>query len=58
MMLTIPPVAFGLFRYLFLIQQRSLGESPEEVFLSDVPLIIAILLWLATAATVLLFYGQ
>ena len=47
----------GLVRYLYLIQRRSLGESPEDVFLSDVPLIISILLWLATAASVLLFYG-
>ena len=57
MMLTIPVVVFGIVRYLYLIQRRSLGESPEEVFLSDVPLIISILLWLATAASVLLFYG-
>ncbi len=56
-MLTIPMVVFGLFRYLLLIQRRSLGESPEEIFLSDVPLIIAILLWLATAAGVLLVFG-
>ena len=57
MMLTIPMVVFGLVRYLYLIRRRSLGESPEDVFLSDVPLIISILLWLATAASVLLFYG-
>ena len=56
-MLTIPMVVFGLFRYLFLIQRRSLGESPEEIFLSDIPLIIAILLWLGTAAGVLLVFG-
>ncbi len=57
MMLTIPMVVFGLVRYLYLIQRRSLGESPEDVFLSDVPLIISILVWLATAASVLLIYG-
>ena len=57
MMLTIPIVMFGLFRYLFLIQRRNLGESPEDIFLSDIPLITAILLWLATAASILIFFG-
>ena len=57
MMLTIPMVVFGLVRYLYLIQRRSLGEVPEEIFLADVPLIISILVWLATAASVLLIYG-
>ena len=58
MMLTIPMVAFGLFRYLYLIRRRNLGESPEDIFLSDVPLMASILLWLVTAASVLLFFGD
>ena len=58
MMLTIPMVTFGLFRYLHLIRHRNLGESPEEIFLSDVPLIAALLLWLVTAASVLLLFGE
>ena len=53
-MLTIPFVAFGLFRYLYLMHMKGKGESPEEVFLSDWPTRINIVLWLATAATVLL----
>lgn len=57
MMLTIPTVVFGMMRYLHLIRRRNLGESPEDVFLSDIPLIVSILLWLATSAGVLLFYG-
>ena len=58
MMLTIPMVTFGLFRYLYLIRRRNLGESPEDIFLSDVPLMASILLWLVTAASVLLFFGD
>ncbi len=54
MMLTIPFVAFGLVRYLYLMHMQGKGESPEEVFLSDWPTRINIVLWLATAATVLL----
>ncbi|HEY2901734.1 MAG TPA: decaprenyl-phosphate phosphoribosyltransferase [Polyangia bacterium] len=53
MMLTIPFVIFGLFRYLFLAHSQNAGGSPEEVFLKDRPLIITILLWIVTTAVVL-----
>ena len=53
MMLTIPFVLYGILRYLYLVHQRNEGGSPEEVLLRDWPLITNILLWLATAATVL-----
>jgi 4-hydroxybenzoate polyprenyltransferase len=53
MMLTIPFVIFGLFRYLFLAHSQNAGGSPEEVFLKDRPLIITILLWILTTAVIL-----
>ena len=53
MMLTIPYVLYGMFRYLYLVHKRSSGGSPEEVLLRDRPLLVAILLWAATAATIL-----
>ncbi len=56
MMLTIPFVLYGLLRYLYLVHQRSEGGSPEEILLRDWPLIIDILLWLTTAATVLVVF--
>ncbi|MCH8191373.1 MAG: decaprenyl-phosphate phosphoribosyltransferase [Chloroflexi bacterium] len=55
MMLTIPFVLYGIFRYLFLIHRRNLGGSPEEIFLTDRPMLINILLWLATASGILLY---
>lgn len=45
MMLTIPFVLYGIFRYLFLIQTKKVGGEPEEVLLSDRPLQISILLF-------------
>lgn len=56
MMLTIPFVMYGLFRYLYLVHQRNLGESPEQILLTDTPLILNIALWLITASGVLLAY--
>lgn len=50
---TIPFVVFGLFRYLLLVHRDDLGEEPENVLLSDAPLVAAVLGWAVTAALVL-----
>ena len=44
MMLTIPFVAFIIFRYLYLIQMTQDAGAPEEVLLTDRPIQISILL--------------
>ncbi len=54
MMITIPFVLFGVFRYLLLIHRRELGEEPEEVFLTDRPLLGTIAAWAATCAVILM----
>lgn len=43
MMLTIPFVLYGIFRYLYLIQVQHAGGAPEELLLSDRPLQLTIL---------------
>ena len=58
MMLTVPFVVYGLFRYIYLVHTRNLGESPEDLLIADVPLILSIVLWLATAVTVLMVFGD
>lgn len=45
LMLTIPFVIFGVFRYLYLVQVEESGGAPEEVLFSDRPLQICIFLW-------------
>ena len=42
MMLTIPFVLYGIFRYLYLIQVKHAGGAPEELLLTDRPLQITI----------------
>lgn len=56
MMLTIPFVLYGLFRYLFLVYVRNGGGSPEEVLLKDVPFLANALLWMGSAVAVLYFF--
>ena len=51
-------MVYGLFRYMFLVHARNLGEQPEEILVTDIPLILSIVLWLATAATILIAFGS
>lgn len=55
MMLTIPFVLYGIFRYLYLVFQKNEGSSPEEVLFRDRPLLICVVLWGLTSA--ILLYG-
>ena len=45
MMLTIPFVIYGIFRYLLLIHVEDAGGAPEEMILTDRPLLSTFLLW-------------
>ncbi len=55
MMLTIPFVLYGLFRYLYLIHARGEGGSPEEVLLRDRAMAACVILWALTSAAILYF---
>jgi 4-hydroxybenzoate polyprenyltransferase len=50
---TVPFVIFGVFRYLLLVHRDDIGEEPEQVLLTDVPIILAVAGWIATAAAIL-----
>ena len=54
LMVTIPFVVFGVFRYLLLIHRQDLGEEPEEVLLRDLPILLCIAAWAICAAVILL----
>lgn len=53
MMLTIPFVVYGLFRYLYLIHSKGEGGAPDEVLLRDRPTQLTVVLWVLLAFVVL-----
>jgi len=50
---TIPLVIFGLYRYWYVVERLDGGESPTDAVLSDLPLAIAILIWIGICLVVL-----
>src|SRR5256885_258729 len=52
---TVPFVVFGVFRYLLLMHRHDVGEEPEQVLLSDVPILLTVAAWVVTAAAILAF---
>ncbi len=58
MMLTIPFVVYGIFRYLYLVHVKGAGGAPDELLITDRPLQIGIALWTITAVIVLYVLPQ
>ncbi len=50
---TIPFVIYGIFRYLYLVHKEERGGSPTKLLLTDPPLLIDVVLWLATIVLIL-----
>ena len=57
MLFTLPLVALGLFRYLYLLNHSSDAEAPEQLMVRDLPLLGTVVAWLAVSAAVLLLNG-
>ena len=57
MLFTLPLVALGLFRYLYLLNHSSDAEAPEQLIVRDLPLLATVIAWLAVSAVVLLVNG-
>lgn len=50
LILTVPFVLFGLFRYWFVVDQLDGGESPTDVLLADWQLMLTVLAWVGVCA--------
>jgi 4-hydroxybenzoate polyprenyltransferase len=53
MIVTVPFAVFGVVRYLLLIHRHGIGEEPDDVLLTDAPIVAAVLLWVVAAAVIL-----
>ncbi len=53
MMLTVPFVLYGIFRYLYLADKKGLGAAPELVLLGDRALQVNLVLWVLCSAAIL-----
>jgi len=53
LLLTVPFVAYGLFRYLWLVDVTEQSEDPSQMLLTDRPLAATLLLYLATVLVIL-----
>ncbi len=53
LVLTVPFVLYGVFRYLYLIHQRQVGGNPTRVMLTDLPILITVVLWLVCVLVIL-----
>ncbi len=53
---TVPFVAFGLCRYVFLVVRRGCGSRPERLFFADATLAAALVLWLLSCAAAWLLF--
>jgi 4-hydroxybenzoate polyprenyltransferase len=58
MMLTIPFVLYGIFRYQYIVHMKSGGGSPEEAVLSDIPMIVNLILWVSVVIFLLYLGGN
>jgi 4-hydroxybenzoate polyprenyltransferase len=53
MLLTVPFVLYGIFRYLYLADKKGLGSAPELVLLGDRALQVNLVLWVLCSAAIL-----
>ncbi|MDX3895336.1 decaprenyl-phosphate phosphoribosyltransferase [Pusillimonas sp.] len=50
LIITVPLVLFGLFRYWFVVEALDGGESPTDALLADWQLLLSVVLWIATCS--------
>ena len=53
LVITVPVVLFGLFRYWFVVEKMQGGESPTDALLGDVPLLVTVVTWVSLCVWVL-----
>ena len=52
LILTIPFVLYGIFRYMYLVHSKGSGEAPDQVLLTDLPLLATVALYVLAVVVV------
>ncbi len=55
LLVTLPYVLYGIFRYIYLVDQKGEGAAPDETLLRDVPTLLTVALYVVTAIGVILY---
>jgi len=50
---TTPFVIYGIFRYMYLIHKKNLGESPSSIVTKDIPIVLTVLIWFAACVVII-----
>ena len=58
MLLTLPYLLYGVFRYMYLVSSRSEGGAPEETLFKDAPILINGILYGLTVVTILALHTR
>ncbi len=53
LIMTVPFVLYGIFRYLYLVHRKDEGGSPEALIIRDKPLLLAVFLWIVSAMLII-----
>ncbi len=53
LMLTVPFVLYGVYRYLYLVYRKEMGGAPEQALLGDMPLLVDVVLWMGSVVAVI-----
>lgn len=53
LLLTLPFVLYGIFRYLYLVYHKNSGGDPSRTLVSDGPLLANVVLWVLTCAVII-----
>ncbi len=55
---TVPLVIYGLLRYMYLVLHCEQGGQPEDIFLSDRPMLVTIGLWVVATIVIFMWSGS
>jgi len=53
LLLTLPHVVYGIFRYIYLVQVKNEGGAPDETLYKDKPILLTVIFYVVTVIAVL-----